>query len=52
MKVTFYTKPSRDLTVYRDIDKMTSTRFTFILHKQKVTISVRKRHNVLIGVEN
>lgn len=51
MIVTFYNKSSRDLSVYKDIDKMTSTRFTFILHRQNETISVRKRYNVLIGVE-
>lgn len=51
MTVTFYNKSSRDLSVYKDITKIVTTRFSFILHKGKeLTISIRRKYNVLLEV--
>lgn len=52
MIVTFYNKSSRDLSVYKDITKIEITRFIYILYKgESRTISVRRRYNILLSIE-
>lgn len=51
MKVTFYNKSNRDLMVYKDITKIETTRYIYILHKgENRGISVRRKYNVLLEV--